>query len=405
MNDENKLWTKDFICLIFANFCASLVFFLFLTTIVQYTIQAYQASTSTAGLIAGIFVGSALITRLFTGKFLDVIGRKKVTRIGMLCFSLFTAAYFLSNDITSLFIVRFLHGLAFGVANTATNTIGQNLFSDSRRGEGTGYLSLGQVFAMAIGPLLGLYLMHNFSYDAVILLCALSSAASFILILVIKIDDIKLPAEVVEKVKKSFKFRDFIEVHALPLSTIMIICGVCYNGIATFINSYTVEINLAQYTSLFFLVYSVAVGIARPLGGRLMDRKGENIIVYSALSCFVIGFIFMANVHGVTLLLLAAVFLAIGFGTTMSCACAIVVKLSPRQRVGMAISTFFICLDGGTAIGPYILGLLITGLGYRRMYFILAAIIAFSIFQYYFVHGRKVGYVYKEIARELEKSG
>jgi len=400
---EEKLWTKDFICLILANFCASLVFFLFLTTIVQYTIQAYQASTSTAGLIAGIFVGGALITRLFAGKFLDVIGRKKVTRIGMFCFSLFTAAYFLANDITSLFIVRFLHGLAFGVANTATNTIGQSMFPDSRRGEGTGYLSLGQVFAMAIGPLLGLFLMKNFDYDAVILLCTLSSAASFILLLVIKIDDFKLPAEVVEKIKKSFKFRDFIEMHALPLSTIMIICGVCYNGIATFINSYTVEINLAQYSSLFFLVYAVAVGIARPLGGRLMDRKGENIIVYSALSCFVIGFILMATVHSASTLLLSAVFLAVGFGTTMSCGCAIVVKLTPRQRIGMAISTFFICLDGGTAIGPFILGLVITYIGYRGMYFMLAVVTALIIVQYYFVHGRKVGYLYKKPVRELEK--
>lgn len=400
---EEKLWTKDFICLIFANFCASLVFFLFLTTIVQYTIQAYQVSTSTAGLIAGIFVGSALITRLFTGKFLDVIGRKKVTRIGMFCFLLCTASYFLANDIISLFIVRFLHGLAFGVTSTATNTIGQSMFPDSRRGEGTGYLSLGQVFAMAIGPLLGLFLMNRFDYDAVILLCTLSSAACFILLLVIKIDDIKLPAEVVENIKKSFKFKDFIEMHALPLSTIMIICGICYNGLATFVNSYTAEINLSQYSSLFFLVYAVAVGIARPLGGRLMDRKGENIIVYSALVCFVIGFIFMANIHGASTLLLSAVLLAIGFGTTMSCGCAIVVKLTPRQRIGMAISTFFICLDTGTALGPYLLGLVIPHSGYRSMYLMLAAVTVLLIVQYYFVHGRKVKYIYKKPVQELEK--
>lgn len=393
---EEKLWTKDFICLIFINFCASLVFFLFLTTIVQYTIQAYQVSTSTAGLIAGIFVGSALITRLFTGKFLEVIGRKKVTRIGMFCFLLCTASYFLANDIVSLFIVRFLHGLAFGVTSTATNTIGQSMFPDSRRGEGTGYLSLGQVFAMALGPLLGIFLMNNFSYDAVILLCTLSSASCFILLLVIKIDDIKLPPEVVEKIKKSFKFRDFIEMHALPLSTIMIICGICYNGVATFVNSYTAEINLAQYSSLFFLVYAIAIGIFRPLGGRFMDRRGDNIVMYSVLACFAVGFIIMANVHNVTAMILAAVLLAIGFGTTMSCGCAIVVKLTPRQRIGMAISTFYICLDTGTALGPYILGLVIPYIGYRSMYLMLAAVTALLIVQYYFVHGRKVKYLYKK---------
>jgi dipicolinate synthase subunit A len=47
---------------------------------------------------------------------------------------------------------------------------------------------------------------------------------------------------------------------------------------------------------------------------------------------------------------MAGALLALGFGTMMSCAQAIVVKESPKHRVGLATSTFFICMDGGTGI-------------------------------------------------------
>jgi len=339
------------------------------------------------------------ISRLFAGKFFDVIGRRKVTRVSLFCFLILTAAYFLTNNIATLLIIRLLHGLAFGVVNTAMNTNGMSMIPAGRQGEGTGFFSLGSVFATAIGPFMGLFLMHNYGYNAVILFCTISCAVSLILTLLVKIKNIDIPTEVLEKMKKSFKFRDFIEMHALPLSTIMIIAGICYNGYGTFLNSYTSEINLSTYASLFFLVYAIALGISRPMSGRLLDRKGDNIVMYCVLVSFVIGFILLANVHSATTLFLAAIFLAVGFGTIVSCGCAIVVRLCPRQKMSMAISTFYICLDGGTAIGPYFLGLLIPFIGYHGMYLVLAGIAALSIVQYYFVHGRKVKYQKRKTAQ------
>jgi len=405
--DENKLWTKDFICLIIVNFCMSLIFYIFMITLFQYITQTYNASSSTAGLIIGIFICGSLITRLLTGKYFDILGRKRVTRISIFCYLILTAAYFFTYDIYILFVVRLLHGLAFGVVNTAINTNGQSMIPSARRGEGTGFLSLGQVFAAAVGPFMGIFLINNYSYNYVILLCTLSCALSFFLSLVIKIENIEVPAEVIEKIKKSFRFSDFIEMHALPLSTVMIVSGLCYTGYASFLNSYTAQINLSEYASLFFIFYAIALGISRPLGGILLDRKSDNIVMYSFLACMAIGLIFMANAHSATMLILAAVFLAMGFGTPLSCSCAIVVRLCPRQKMSMAISTFYICLDAGTAIGPYFLGLIIPFLGFRGMYFVLAGIAALSVVQYYFVHGRKVKYLYKKPDQsdgELQKS-
>ncbi|WP_374226398.1 MFS transporter [Bacillus sp. sid0103] len=43
------------------------------------------------------------------------------------------------QSITSLLIVRFFHGIGFGMATTATGAIVADLIPESRKGEGMGY--------------------------------------------------------------------------------------------------------------------------------------------------------------------------------------------------------------------------------------------------------------------------
>lgn len=75
----------------------------------------------------------------------------------------------------------------------------------------------------------------------------------------------------------------------------------------------------------------------------------------------------------------------------MSSMQAVVAKISPPHRLGLAISTFFICMDGGMGVGPYILGLIVERFEYQTMYIVLAIAILLLMPAYYFVHGRKAG--------------
>lgn len=79
-----KLWTKDFIIVSSINFLISLIFYLLVVTIAVYAVDEYNASTSEAGLVTGIFIIGALIGRIFIGRYLDVIGRMRTLYIGLL---------------------------------------------------------------------------------------------------------------------------------------------------------------------------------------------------------------------------------------------------------------------------------------------------------------------------------
>lgn len=63
----------------------------------------------------------------------------------------------------------------------------------------------------------------------------------------------------------------------------MVLLGVSYAGIVTFIAAYAKELNLSSAASYFFIVYAGVLLISRPLAGKLLDKKGENIVIYPAI--------------------------------------------------------------------------------------------------------------------------
>ncbi|MEL3961279.1 MFS transporter [Lysinibacillus endophyticus] len=73
--ESDKIWTKDFIILLSSNFFVSLSFYLLMTSMAAYAIQEFHVTESKAGLAVSIFIIGALVSRLFSGKFIDVIGR------------------------------------------------------------------------------------------------------------------------------------------------------------------------------------------------------------------------------------------------------------------------------------------------------------------------------------------
>jgi len=188
---------------------------------------------------------------------------------------------------------------------------------------------------------------------------------------------------------KGFHVSNYLERKAIPISIIIFFIGFCYSGVITFISLYSKEIHLGGAASFYFLVYAVTVFFTRPFSGRLFDMKGANYVAYPCLFIFMLGMLLFSQTHhGITLLLSGAL-MGLGYGNFISCANAVSIKDIPPRRLGLATSTFFVFVDLGFGLGPYLLGLLIPYTGYRGLYFTLAMLILTTIPLYYFLPGRK----------------
>ena len=137
-SNKPKLWTKDFITISSANFFIFLTFYLLMVTLTVYTMDQFHTSQSLAGLASSIFVLGAVLIRPLAGKTINSIGQKKMLLISFILFLIASILYFQVNSLPMLFLNRLIHGVAFGVASTATGTISAGIIPNERRGEGTG---------------------------------------------------------------------------------------------------------------------------------------------------------------------------------------------------------------------------------------------------------------------------
>lgn len=386
--NKPQLWTKDFLIDSATNFFIYLVFYLLMVTIAVYAMDNLQASPSEAGLASGIFIVAALFSRVLAGSFIEQVGRKKMLYIGLNLFLLATFLYFSIGNLQFLFLIRFLHGVGFGIASTATGTIVASIIPQGRRGEGIGYYALSTTLASAIGPFLGMYLHQYVSFNSILVLCVSFLVVSYVATFFLTVPEIRLTKEQLDKMRR-LALSNFVEFEALPVAIIGALLGVSYSSILSFLTSYAKDIHLTQAGSFFFIVYAAAILISRPLTGRWFDTKGENFVMYPSFLLLMIGLMILSQAQQGFILLLSAVFVGFGWGTFVSSGQAIAVKVSPPHRTGLATSTFFAILDGGVGIGPFLLGFLIPAIGFRGLYMSVSLIGVVCMCLYYVLHGKK----------------
>ena|GEM_PF-26140 len=363
-----------------------------------------HATASQGGLATGLFILGGLIARMTSVRIIEKAGYKKILYLGLCIYLGTSLLYFTASNLTVLYIVRLMHGFGFGMSATTTGTIAAKLIPKERQGEGIGYYGLSTTIASAVGPLAGVYISQHSSFD-VVLVCSSVITAVCILVSVF----IRLPASFStnnnnqsnqtdtsepsqpKPIKHKNTINDFIEKKALPISFVCFLIVFGYSSILAFLTKFaesTSNSGIIAASGIFFLIYSVFVLLSRPVTGRLFDKYGENVLIYPSIVFFAVGLLILGLSNNGFVMLCSAAFIGFGYGTFFSSANAIAIKVSPRDRIHLATATYFSFADLGAGIGPFILGLIITSVGFRNLYFVMAALVIFCVAIYYFVHGK-----------------
>lgn len=383
-----KLWTKDFIISTCVNLFTYIVFYTLIVIVVDYARLSFQASPSQAGMATGIFVIAALFGRLFAGRLLAVWGTKTMLYSGIILFFLAMLTYFIADSLFVFNTIRFIHGIGFAFASTATSTAVAGIIPKERRGEGIGYYGLSISIAAAIGPFIGMYISQNGSYHLIMVFCSVLAAANCLLMFLLKIPVVHVSAETLAEMK-AFKLSNFIEYKVLPISLVGLLIGLSYSAVIGFLSSYAKDIGLMQVGSFFFVVYALCSLSVRPITGPLIDSRGENFVMYPCFLLFAVGLIALSQSYTATVLLISSALIGFGYGSFIPSVQTIAIKLVPAYRIGLATSTLFAIVDAGVGIGPFMIGYMLPWVGYRSMYISMAALVVISTVVYYLLHGKK----------------
>lgn len=372
-SSEETLLNKGFIGITLINFIVYLVYYLLMVIIAVIAQKELHATLGQAGLASGIYIIGTLIARLFMGKWLELIGRKQVLRYGVVFYLLTTVAYLYLPSIGILFLVRLLNGFGYGTVSTATNAIVTSYIPKSKHGEGINYYGLSTSLAAAIGPFIGMVLLNTTSFYTIILFSIVLIALTTLACFVFPVKNITLTNDHRELLK-TWKLDSFIEKNVLFITFIAFLMGLSYSSVLSFLSSYAEVLDLVSISSFFFVVYAVTVTITRPLSGRIFDEHGEEYVMYPSYLFLGFGLFLLSITTTGWMLLLSGALIGLGYGTFMSNGQAVCLKTSDSHRISISLSTYFIGLDLGLGVGPYLLGELHSVLSFQGLYIVSGCI-------------------------------
>ncbi|WP_433595086.1 MFS transporter [Lysinibacillus xylanilyticus] len=400
--DKPRLWTRDFISIAITNFLVFTTFFYLLVTLPIYALQKWHGAESDVGLITTVFLIASILTRPFAGKWIEKAGKYSVFISSLIVLFAASILYFIPQSLMGLLILRFFHGIGFGMATTATGAIVADLIPESRKGEGMGYYGLTLNLAMAIGPFLGLTVMQQTATDVIFIINACCACFALVAGLFVKLPKkASMPERAIER-KTSVKIGDFLESSAIPVSLISAFFGLIYSGIISFVSIYAKEQGLVEAAGFFFVVYAVVLLISRPFTGKWFDLFGPNMIIYPAILCFA-GGTFLLSVSNTSLLFLtSAALIGVGWGTVFPSFQTIAIQVAPPKKRALATATFLSIYDFGFGIGSFIFGIAATKIDHGSLYFYCSFLIIIGIGVYYLLHGRLSSHsIVKKVKKEI----
>jgi MFS family permease len=380
-----QLWTRDYITICSLNFFIFMTYYVLVTMLPLYLAGVHGSLPSTVGLVMTLFLGAAIMIRPFAGLWVGQYAEKRILVLAGVAFFGATLLYPLaSGSVAALLTLRVCHGVAFGILTTAKGTICAEMIPASRRAEGLSYFSMTMGLAMVMGPYLALAFVHADAYLTGFICSMALGAVSLALCLILRVQE---PVHTAgdAAVKPQITLGTMFDKKALPFALAVFISACAYSGIATFLPLYTEGLGLTATASAFFIIYALFMLASRPFTGKLADRYPPKAIVLPCMALFGAGMflISQAETHG--LFLIAAALIGAGYGSLTPVLQTQTISSVDRHRMGIANSIYFNSLDGGMAIGAWVLGIVATGAGYGMIYtvavaFIIAAFAEYLIF-------------------------
>lgn len=351
MSLRPSFFTLDFFLLCMSSF----LFFSSFNMIIP-ELPAYLSSLGGEdykGLIIALFTLSAGLSRPFSGKLADKIGRKPVMMVGATISFIVGLLYPVLSFVSGFLFLRFAHGFCTGFTPTGISAYVADIVPFQKRGEAMGIQSLFSSLGMAAGPAVGGWIASFSTIDTVFYCSAFTSIFSILIL-------VRLKESVSEKQPMSLKLfklnRDeIIETRVLLPSIILFLAVFSFGVVLTVIPDFSTHLGIKN-KGLFFAVFTISSLGIRFLAGKTSDRYGRVAVLRVSLFFMILAMVSLAFAESKVMLLFSGVLFGSAVGMYSPTTTAWVVDRSLDQFRGRALATMYIFLESGIGVGALISG-------------------------------------------------
>jgi MFS family permease len=331
--------------------CVSSFFFFASFNMIIPELPAYLTKLGGAdykGLIISLFTLTALLSRPFSGKLADQLGRVPVMMFGSLVCLVCGLLYPFLTTVAGFLLLRLVHGFSTGFTPTGQTAFLSDVIPAQRRGEAMGLLGTAGTVGMAAGPTLGGALANNFSFD-VMFYC--SGVLGLISILVLTGIKETLPNK--NRFTTSMlqiQRHEVFEKRVLVPCIVMLLTAYAYGTFLTIIPDFGDHIGVRNKGVLFgyFTIASLAV---RLLAGRASDRYGRKSVLLVSVSLLIVAMCVTAIANTPFLLLTGITLYGLGQGMTSPTLLAWATDLSDERHKGRGLASLYMFMELGIGVG------------------------------------------------------
>lgn len=319
-------------------------------------LPAYLSSLGGAeykGLIIALFTVTAGISRPFSGRLTDTVGRVPIMAFGSVVCFVCGFLYPVLTSVAGFLFLRLIHGFSTGFKPTATAAYVADIAPPERWGEAMGIHGLCFSIGMAIGPAIGGFISQYYSLDV---LFYISSAFALLSILIL------MNMKETLTVKQKFRFsllkisrHDVIAPEVLPAGIITFLSYAPYGAILTLIPDWTGHLGIAN-KGMFFMVFTLSSLLIRFVAGKASDRYGRTRVITIGLVLLSIALLIVGFVATPTGLIAGAALFGISTGVVSPAVNAWTIDMSHPEHRGKAMATMYIALEAGIGLGALFAG-------------------------------------------------
>jgi MFS family permease len=300
------------------------------------------------GLIIALFTLTAGISRPFSGRLTDKLGRVPVMAVGSIVCFVCGFLYPLLGTVAGFLFLRLLHGFSTGFKPTATSAYVADLVPKERWGEALGLHGLCFSTGMAVGPAIGSAIRMSHSLNTLFYTSSFFALMSIVILMNMR-----------ETLKDRERFnlgmfkisrRDIIAAEVLPAAIVTLLSYLSYGAILTLIPDWSHHLGIAN-KGLFFMVFTIASLIIRFVAGKVSDKYGRLVVIKVGLALLVVALVVVGYADTVAGLLLGAALYGVSQGILSPALNAWTIDMSQPSHRGKAVATMYISLEAGIGLG------------------------------------------------------
>jgi len=334
------------------------------------------AGPALIGFVMGASTLTGVVLKLPAGALSDLFGRRRLLVAGALVFATLPFGYLAVSTLAWLVVLRFLHGSATAIFGPVASASLSDIAPAARRGAWLSTYSTAQGTGQTIGPIVAGYAIAVGRFDLAFAASGLIGLAVPLIVGTWR----GVPAGPTTRPSwQAFRHGvgEVLGDRLVLITSAAHAAQFVLNGmLSAFLPLYGRDVLRLSGAELGWLfgMQTVTTLMVRPIIGVASDRVGRRAVIVTGLTVCSLAVFALSLTTTLAMVVAVVATYAAGVAITTAATSAYITDITRRARYGAAHGVFGTIYDIGDALGPIAGGGLVAGLGFARMFQVMALV-------------------------------